>query len=81
MDPSTKSIMGDFYKNKSIKAEKAEGIYIGAGIEKNGMASNETIKMGYYIWNGWNFPIILEPKRRIVRKLKSIFTYHNFNVC
>lgn len=56
MDPSTKSIMGDFYKNKSIKAEKAEGIYIGAGIVKNGMVSNEIIKMGYYTWNGWDMP-------------------------
>lgn len=73
MDPSTKSIMGDFYKNKSIKAEKAEGIYIGAGIVKNGMASNEIIKMGYYTWSGWDMPTYHERLKPSYYILKDAF--------
>jgi len=56
IDPSTNSIMGDLYKNQSIKSEQSEGIYIGAGIVKPGLESSEVIKMGYYNWSGWDMP-------------------------
>lgn len=56
MDPSTKSIMGDLYKNKSIKAEKIEGIYIGAGIVKNKVKEDLEISMENYTWNDWVMP-------------------------
>ena len=73
MDPSTKLIMGDFYKNKSIKAEKANGIYIGAGISKKDLACEETIKMGYYEWNGWDMPSYHERLKPSYYILKDAF--------
>lgn len=56
MDPSTKAIMGDFYKNKAIKAENIEGIYFGVGLVKNGIADNPPITMKYYSWKPWDLP-------------------------
>jgi len=73
MDPSTKSVMGNLYKNKSIKAEKAEGIYIGVGIVKKGRSDNETISMGYHEWSGWAMPTYHERLKPSYYILKDAF--------
>ncbi len=70
MDPSTKAIMGDLYKNKSIKADNIEGMYFGAGIVKNGTAADSQIGMKYYSWLPWESPAYherLKPSYYILR--------------
>ncbi len=56
MDPSTKQIMSDLYKNKGIVAEKTEGMYFGVGIVKNEATSSLQIGMKYYTWDAWTLP-------------------------
>lgn len=56
MDPSTKAIMGDLYKNQAIKSETAEGIYLGASILKEGAAAPEKISMNRVDWAAWTMP-------------------------
>lgn len=71
MAPSTKSIMGNFYENESIKAETIQEIFIGAKIIKSGVISNEAIKMGKYRWNGWIYPTYherLKPSYYIIKE-------------
>ena len=56
MEPSTKQIMGDLYKNKAVKAETADGMYFGVGIVKNGAVPGGKIGLGYYTWQKWDMP-------------------------
>lgn len=70
MDPSTKSIMGDLYKNKGIKAEKVEGFYFGAGI----LGREEgQIDMGYFTWKPWEVPAYHERLKPAYYKLQQSF--------
>lgn len=71
MDPSTKSIMNDFYNN-GIKDTKIEGIYIG-GIH---VANNKKIssdEMGYFSLNQWNNPSFHERLKPSYFILKDAF--------
>jgi hypothetical protein len=70
MDPSTKTIMGNFYENNAIEGQKTEGLYFGAGVVKEGEAGNIEIGMGYYFWEPWFIPTFherLKPSYYIVK--------------
>lgn len=70
MDPSTKSIMGDLYKNKGIKAEKIDEIYVGAGIYHKDSRPVE-IGVDSYTWQNWENPTFherLKPSYYIMKK-------------
>ena len=70
MDPSSKSIMGDLYKNKGIKSEKTEGFYFGAEI----LGREEgTINMGYFTWKPWEIPTYHERLKPSYYKLQEAF--------
>ena len=56
MDPSTKSVIGDLYKNKGIVAETLDGMYFGAKIVKSGTTDSTQIGMKYYTWSTWEVP-------------------------
>lgn len=56
MDPSTKAVMGDFYKNNGFEAENIEGIYLGAEVLKKGEKLGSPIDMAYYSWKAWEMP-------------------------
>ncbi len=69
MDPSTKHVMGDFYKNSGIKSQKVEGFYFGVDLAKNGI-SNKNIDMEFYSWEEWELPTYherLKPSYYILR--------------
>lgn len=68
MDPSQKQIMGDFYKNEGIKAEKINGFYIGSG-----MLQDSEIGMGNYTWESWHIPIYHERLKPSYYKLQETF--------
>lgn len=70
MDPSTKSIMGDLYKNNGLKSEKVEGFYFGAGILND---TESTIGMGYYSWKPWDVPTYHERLKPSYYKLQETF--------
>ena len=70
MDPSNKQIMSDLYKNGSIKAEKLENFYIGAG---NIQESESVIDMGEYSWDSWDKPTYHERLKPSYYKLQEIF--------
>ena len=72
MDPSTKKIMGDFYKNSGIKPQKVEGFYFGAGIVKQGINSS-SIDMNYFSWNEWDIPTYHERLKPSYYILKEAF--------
>ena len=73
MDPSTKAIMGDLYKNKGIEAETIRGFYLGAGIVKSGEISDEKIAMRYFSWKGWGMPTYHERLKTSYYVLKDAF--------
>jgi hypothetical protein len=73
MDPSTKEIMGDLYKNKSVKAEKTKGMYFGAKIVKSGIVDHSKIGMGYYTWQPWELPTYHERLKPSYYILQSAF--------
>ena len=56
MDPSTKSIMQDLYKNNSIQAEMISSMNVGVVELKNGENLKEPVKMNPYTWNNWTVP-------------------------
>ncbi len=56
MDPSTKSIMGNLYKNKGFKAEKVSEFNMGASIVKLNQSKIPTINMDSYAWKTWTLP-------------------------
>jgi hypothetical protein len=71
MDPSTKIIMDNFYKNSSVSGITVDGFYFGSGIVKNGDYPTNKIGMGYYSWNSWSFPTFherLKPSYFILKK-------------
>ena len=70
MDPSTKQIIGDLYKNEGIKAEKVENFYIGVG---NLQDSESVIDMGNYSWESWEKPTYHERLKPSYYKLQEIF--------
>ena len=76
MDPSTKSIMQDLYKNNTIEAETIALMNIGAVNIKNGEAMLEPVKLNPYTWNNWTMPTYherLKPSYYILQEaLKSI---------
>lgn len=57
MDPSSKQIMGDFYKNNDIKPQKTDGFYFGAAIAGREI---KNIDMKYYSWQPWEEPTFHE---------------------
>ena len=73
MDPSTKIVMGDFYKNASIKGQKTEGFYFGAKIIKDSLYDNNEIEMGYYSWDPWTVPTFHERLKPSYYTLKDAF--------
>ncbi|MCW2278162.1 family 2 glycosyl transferase [Heliophilum fasciatum] len=56
MDPSTRSVMGDIYKNQGFKAEKTDGVALGAAILKSGVVPTGPIQMQNYSWPTWTMP-------------------------
>lgn len=72
MDPSTKTIMGDLYKNKGIKPEKIQGIYIGAAICGN-KSNRQNVKMNFYSWENWEQPVYHERLKESYYILKNAF--------
>ena len=76
MDPSTKSIMQDLYKNNSIEAENITAMNFGVVELKNGEVLMVPIKMNPYTWNNWTVPTYherLKPSYYILQEaFKSI---------
>lgn len=56
MDPSTKQIISDLYKNQCIKAEETEGMRLGVGIKKAQPMAPLFIEMDHYSWDTWEMP-------------------------
>lgn len=75
MDPSTKTIMDDFYKNKGIVPMKVNGLYIGGILVRNNTVVKST-NMNLYSWRNWSVPTYherLKPSYYILKKaFKSI---------
>lgn len=75
MDPSTKTIMNDFYKNKGIVPMKVNGLYIGGVLVRNNIVVKNT-NMNLYSWRNWSVPTYherLKPSYYILKKaFKSI---------
>lgn len=72
MDPSTRVIINDFYKNNGIKGESSEGFYFGAGIKK----ANEGIEiknMGLYKWSTWEKPTYHERLKESYYIIQEVF--------
>ncbi|NLU08297.1 MAG: family 2 glycosyl transferase [Clostridiales bacterium] len=70
MDPSTKTIMDDFYNKKVISPMKINGLYIGGILTKNNTAI-ENSNMKFYSWKKWNVPTYherLKPSYDILKK-------------
>lgn len=59
MDPSTRSIMGDFHQTKKFSPQQIEGLYLGAGIIREGH-ENKMIGMDFYSWETWEEPTFHE---------------------
>lgn len=76
MDPSTKSIMQDLYKNNSIEAETITEMNFGVVELKNRETTMEPIRMNPYTWNNWTMPTYherLKPSYYILQEaFKSI---------
>ncbi|MCC7573933.1 MAG: family 2 glycosyl transferase [Candidatus Methanofastidiosum sp.] len=72
MDPSTKNVMGDFYRYSGIKPEKVEGFYFGVDLAKNGI-STQNINMEYYGWKEWEIPTYHERIKPSYYILKEAF--------
>lgn len=73
MDPSTKSIMGDFYKHNDIKAEKAEGLYFGATVLDEDTAPVSKLPMNFYTWADWEVPTYHERLKSSYPIVKDAF--------
>jgi hypothetical protein len=73
MDPSTKTIMGDLYKNNAIKGQKVDGFYIGASFVNEVATKNKDITMGYYSWNPWTAPTFHERLKSSYYIIKDAF--------
>jgi hypothetical protein len=71
MDPSTKMVMDDYYKN-GISPIKTDGIYIGAAIEDNDN-NVENNQMGFYTWKDWDMPTYHERLKPSYYLLKNVF--------
>lgn len=72
MDPSTKMIMGDFYKNNGITPEKIDGFYTGLAVyHKDGKAQN--IGLDFYSWKAWEKPTYNERLKPSYYLLKKAF--------
>lgn len=77
MDPSTKNVMSDLYKNNSIKSEKIDGMYFGFCIVKNKNIDNKEIPMKYYTWAPWELPSYHERLKPSYYILKNAFNQIN----
>jgi hypothetical protein len=73
MDPSTKTVMGNFYKNNSIKGQTIDGFYLGAGVVKEGATDKIDIIMDYYTWSPWSAPTYHERLKPSYYILKDAF--------
>lgn len=73
MDPSTKSIMQDLYKNKSIEAETIDAMNFGVVELKNGEPFLESIKMNPYTWKKWTMPTYHERLKPSYYILQEVF--------
>jgi len=70
MDPSTKMVMDDFYKNE-IKPKKTNGFYFrGVLIKDNETKESAT---GFYSWKEWDIPIYHERLKPSYFILKEAF--------
>lgn len=70
MDPSTKTIMDDFYEKKEIAPLKIQGIYVGGILSKNNIQT-ENSSMEFYSWDEWDAPTYherLKPSYYILKK-------------
>ena len=56
MDPSTKHIIGDIYKNDGVEPLSLDSLYIGAGIKKKGQTEDIYISFAAYSWASWDMP-------------------------
>lgn len=70
-DPSTKQIIGDLYKNRSIRGEKINTIGIGASIKENG--EDLRLKNKPYTLEGWTEATYTERKKASYYILKDYF--------
>lgn len=76
MDPSSKSIMQDLYKNNAIEAETIDAMNFGVVELKKGKTIADPIKMNPYTWSTWILPTYherLKPSYYILQEaFKSI---------
>lgn len=70
MDPSTKTIMDNFYEKKEIAPLKIQGIYLGGILSKDNIEI-ENSSMEFYSWDEWDVPTYherLKPSYYILKK-------------
>ncbi|SHJ51878.1 family 2 glycosyl transferase [Parasporobacterium paucivorans] len=77
MDPSTKQIISDLYKNQSIEAETIKEIRLGAGIQKAQSSDLLSIGMKPYSWESWEMPTYHERLKPSYYILKDVFEEYN----
>ncbi len=73
MDPSTKSVMGDLYKNKGVEAEQTDKMYFGMGVVKGGETAHSEIDMDAYSWDAWELPTYHERLKPSYYILQDLF--------
>ena len=63
----------NFERNDGIKAQVIDGMYIGAGIVKQGQGNDTEIGMGYYTWKPWVLPTFHERLKQSYGILQKTF--------
>lgn len=73
MDPSTKTVMGDFYKKDGIEPESLDGLHLGVSLSREGVGSGYEVPMDFYTWDNWEEPSYHERLKQSYYVLKDAF--------